>query len=119
MIHSLLLMAGILASCLYGLAVWAALSSWQRASGMRTRLGRWLGRDLEPAGRRHWWTALVQWSQVAVAILVMPLAALVLIATLLALSLGMVLLALTVATACGCAFIIARAAAQRTSAPGL
>jgi len=119
MIHWLLLAVGILAACLYGLAVWVALRSWQRASGLRARLGRWLGRDHQLARRGGWWTSLLRWSQVALAILVMPIAALVLIAALLALSLGMVLLTLTFAAVCGCAYIIARAAAQRTSAPGL
>jgi hypothetical protein len=119
MIHSLLLAAGMLAVCVYGLAVWAALRSWHRATGLRARFGRWLGRDLEPVGRTGWWASLIQWTQVGVAILVMPLAFLALFAAILALSVGMVLLTLTVAAVCSCAFLIARAAAQRTSAPGL
>jgi hypothetical protein len=119
MIHALLVVAGILAVSVYGLAVWAALRSWHRATGLRARLARLLRRDQDLHARSGWWASLVRWSQVAVAIVVMPIAALALLAAVLAVSVGMVLLALTVAALCGCVFLIARAAAQRTSAPGL
>jgi hypothetical protein len=119
MIHALLLAVGILAVCTYGLALWAMMRSWHRATGLRARLARWMARDQDVAGRSGWWASLVRWSQVAVAIVVMPLAALALFAAILAVSVGMVLLSLTIAALCGCAFLIARGAAQRTSAPGL
>jgi hypothetical protein len=119
MIHSLLLALGILAVCAYGLAVCVLVRSWHRATGLRARLARWLGRDQDPVESTGRWASLVRWAQVAVAIVVMPLAALVLVATILVVSGGMVLLSLTIAVVCGCAFLLARAAAQRTSAPGL
>lgn len=119
MLHALLLAVGFLAAAAYGLALWAALRSWHRATGLRAHLARWLAHDQGLAGRSGWWAALVRWGQVAAAIVVMPIAALALVAAVLALSLGMVLLTLTIAAVCGCAILIARVAAQRTSAPGL
>ncbi len=119
MVHALHMALCILAVGMSGLASWAVLRSWQRARGLRARLAHRLAPDRDPARPTGWWAWVVWWAQVAVAIVVMPVAALALSAACLALSVGMVLVTLTIAALCGCAYLVACAAVQRTSAPGL